>query len=337
MRDSEPPATIPARRDETVPGAGRRRPRRRPRTVDVPLGDALDTLPTEDEQEAGHRLAHVGGPGELSAAILAMLLPSGSKRALTAWRLETAGTATAEALRETVSALSGAARLPWFERLLGRMALQPGDARTALAQAARRLMGARGVARPIDRLHWLALRRGLGETAPLAARPHPVGGSDGPGGEMWLESDVLAVAAVTAFLSRLVPHAGAEAGADAAPHADDPRGDGERWYDAVMTGWPSTATLDIPPCRPPPAEAMIEALHRLQTLSWMQRPQVLRAWLDAALLHGANDRLRTRAPRLDDDAADALAMVCGLLDTPLPAALGRHYVTLPADVPVRTP
>jgi hypothetical protein len=271
----------------------------------------------------------VGGPGELSATLLAMLLPRGSKRALTAWRLETAGTAAAEPLRDAASALSGAARLPWFERLLARMAVQPLDARQALVQSARRIMGARGVARPIDRLHWLTLRRGLGETAPLAARPHPVGVGDGPGGDPWLESDVLAVATVTAFLSRLVPHAGP----DGEPHGDDPRSDGERWYDAVMTGWSSTATLEIPPCRPPPSEHMVEAMQRLQTLSWMQRPQVVRAWLDAALLHGRGRLGAAQAPRLDDDAADALAMVCGLLDTPLPPALARHYVTLPAESP----
>lgn len=334
MRDSEAPATIPARPDPTVPGPGRRRARARSRAVDLPIGDDGDTLPSDDEREAGHRLSHLGGPAELSAAVLAMLLPVGSKRALTAWRLETAGTPGAEALRETVAALSGAARLPWLERLLGRMALQPIAARQTLVQAARRLMGARGTARPIDRLHWLTLRRGLGETPPLAARAHTTGHGDGPGGETWLESDVAAVAVCTAFLSRLVPHAG-DAGTE---HGDDPRSDGERWYGAVMTGWPSTATLEIPPCRPPPAEAMVEALQRLQTLSWMQRPQVIRAWLDAAILHaqgGTLARGTARATRLDDDAADALAMVCGLLDTPLPTALARHYVTLPAGTPPR--
>src|SRR6185437_12673964 len=101
-----------------------------------------------------------------------------------------------ESLREHAAKLSGAARLPWFDVLLSRMALQPVAARKDLLQATRRVMAARGAARPIDRLHWLAMRRGLGEVAPLAAR------ADG-GVEVteWLESDILALGAYTAFLS----------------------------------------------------------------------------------------------------------------------------------------
>ena len=32
------------------------------------------------------------------------------------------------------------------------------------------------------------------------------------------------------------------------------------------------------------AEAMVEALAKLQTLSWMQRPVVMRIWIAAALI-----------------------------------------------------
>lgn len=328
LHDDDLPTTVPARPD-AVHGPSRRR-------VDVALDDESPAAATDDDRDAAHRLAHVGGAGELTAALLALLLPRGSRRALAAWRLETAGVPTAERWRETVAALSGAARLPWFERLLARMALQPLEARQALLQSARRVMGARGVARPIDRLHWLAMRRGLGEAPPLAARPQPLGtggdpgGLGGAGGEPWLESDVLAIAAVTAFLSRLVPHAGA----DGPPHADDPRRDGERWYDDAMAAWPATATRSVPPCRPTSADALVAALQRLQTLSWMQRPQVVRAWLEAALRQPRSG-LRRGTPRLDDNAADALALVCGLLDAPLPPAIARHYVTLPADAPAR--
>ena len=132
--------------------------------------------------------------------MLALLLPPGSKRALRAWQLETAGTPNAESLREHVATLSGAARLPWLEQLLSRMAVQPLAARQELLQATRRVMGARGVARPIDRLHWLAMRRGLGEVR--RSRPAPEANVEVA---EWLESDVLSVAAYTAFLSRMVP------------------------------------------------------------------------------------------------------------------------------------
>ena len=91
----------------------------------------------------------------------------------------------AEALRDHAANLSGAARLPWFERLLARMAEQPLESRHELLQASRRVMGARGVARPIDRLHWLAMRRAFGDVTRLSARPEAH--ADAP---EWLESDV---------------------------------------------------------------------------------------------------------------------------------------------------
>ena len=122
------------------------------------------------EANATDRLSRLHGAVELRAALLALLLAPGSKRAARAWEIETAGAAGVEGLREQAASLSGAARLPWVEVLLSRMALQPIAARKELLQATRRIMAARGAARPIDRLHWLAMRRGLGEVPPLAAR-----------------------------------------------------------------------------------------------------------------------------------------------------------------------
>ena len=130
------------------------------------------------KRDAADRLSRVHGAGELQAVLLALLMAPGSKRALRAWQRETAATPGADSLRRHAASLSGAARLPWFELLLARMAAQPLAARQELLQATRRVMGARGVARPIDRLHWLTMRRGLGEVGPLAARPEsPVGGA----------------------------------------------------------------------------------------------------------------------------------------------------------------
>ena len=255
------------------------------------------------ERDAADRLSRVHGAGELHAVLLALLLPPGSKRALKAWRLETTATPGVDALREHAASLSGAARLPWFEALLARMAAQPLAARQELLQATRRVMGARGIARPIDRLHWLAMRRGLGEVAPLAARAE----SHVEVAE-WLESDVLSVAAYTAFLSRMVP----------GDEADAPQG--RAWYDAVMATWLPFA--EIPEWQPPNAEAMVEALAKMQTLSWMQRPVIVRNWVTTAI-H------LSRAQRLGDLSADALRLTCGLLDSPLPPELARHYIVLP--------
>ncbi|MEO8836009.1 MAG: hypothetical protein ABI364_04660 [Caldimonas sp.] len=257
------------------------------------------------ERDAADRLARVHGTRELHAALLALLLPAGSKRALRAWQAETTATPDAEALRAHSESLSGAARLPWFEVLLARMGAQPLAARQELLQATRRVMGARGVARPIDRLHWLAMRRGLGEVAPLAARPE----SNVEVAE-WLESDVLSVAAYSAFLSRMVP----------GDEVDSPLG--RPWYDAVMATWLPFA--EIPEWQPPNAEAMVEALGKMQTLSWMQRPVIVRNWMTTALT-------QSKGARLGDLSADALRLTCGLLDSPLPPELARHYVTLADD------
>jgi len=258
----------------------------------------------EPERDAADRLSRLHGASELQAALLALLLPPGSQRAVRAWEIETEGTPDAAVLRTHATSLSGAARLPWVELLLSRMALQPVAARKELLKSTRRIMAARGAARPIDRLHWLAMRRGLGEIPPLAARPEAsVEVAE------WLETDVLALAAYTAFLSRMIPD-----------DAEDGRG--ARWYAGVMTAWQPFA--DAPDCQPPDAEHMVEALGKLQTLSWMQRPVVIRSWVTAAIKHSGGSRL-------GDLAADALRLTCTLLDSPQPPELARHYITIPVD------
>jgi hypothetical protein len=261
----------------------------------------------DPESVAGDRLARVHGAGELHAALLALMLPRGSRRAARAWAIETADSPHRAGLREHAASLSGAARLPWFERLLARMALQPIAARKDLLKAMRRIMGARGVVRPIDRLHWLAMRRGLGEVPTLVARPE----LDSEVAE-WLETDVLALAVYTAFLSRMV-----------AEDLEDENA-GARWYESVMEQWAPHSTA--PPFDAPDAENVFEALARLQTLSWMQRPVVVRSWAAAALkAHGG--------VRFGDAAADALRLTCILIDSPMPPELAQHYIDLPADRP----
>ena len=259
----------------------------------------------DPERNAADRLSRLHGAFELQAALLALLLPPGSKRAARAWEIETAATPGVEGLRMHAASLSGAARLPWFELLLSRMALQPIAARQDLLRATRRIMGARGVVRPVDRLHWLAMRRGLGEVPPLAARPEATVEV-----AEWLETDVLALAVYTAFLSRMVVDESADDDADA------------RWYASVMHNWQPYA--QAPPFDAPDAESVFEALARLQTLSWMQRPVVVRSWVGAALK--ANGGVR-----LGDAAADALRLTCTLLDSPQPPELARHYIVLAAD------
>ena len=71
------------------------------------------------ERTAIDRLARVNGALELQAAVLALLLPRGSQRALRAWQIETTGAPEAEAVRGQIDALSGQSRLPMFEQLVG--------------------------------------------------------------------------------------------------------------------------------------------------------------------------------------------------------------------------
>jgi hypothetical protein len=62
----------------------------------------------------------------------------------------------------------------------------------------------------------------------------------------------------------------------------------------------------------------MHALAGTQELSWVIRPQLVRAWVEEALNHSP-------AGLMGADTADALRLAAGLLDTPLPPALAAHY------------
>jgi hypothetical protein len=272
-------------------------------------------LPTETERRerverahgAADHLSRVNGEVELRAAVLALLLPAGSRRAMRAWQLETKGLSSAPALREHVGSLANEGRLPWLETLVSRMRTQPLDARRRLLEATRRVMAARGVVRPIDRLHWLAMRQRLAGASRADAR-----GAVSSDLSRLPESDVMAIAAFTAFLSRMVPVDAAES----ASETDAPDAAGVAWYDTVMTPW--RARADVEPCRPPDSDGLVHALQGLQAFAWMHRPVLVRSWFVAAQQHSPGGRLA-------DGAADALRLCATLLDSPLPPELARHY------------
>lgn len=262
----------------------------------------------DDEHEALARLSRTHGTASLRAAVLSLVAqwPTGSGRTdalRAAWWAEAETTPGAEAIGADVALLSAAARLPCLEALLQRLRAGAKDDRRALLQATRRVMVARMPTPPIDRLLWLAMRRCLGERPPRADLPAAHNDlTDLP------RSMREQIAVVTAHLSRLVP--GVERAAD---------GDVSAWYAAVLDRLTPEASHSTPVW--PDGDALAHALLDVQTLPWMLRPVLVRAWVDAAGQVG---------PRigLSPTAADALRLVAGLLDSPLPPELARCYTDL---------
>jgi hypothetical protein len=242
---------------------------------------------------------------------MALLLTPGSARERQAWAEELKDLSSAPALLELVQQLPPPTRLPLLERLLGLAAEDPADSRAALLQALRRVMSADGRVRPFDRLAWLLVRRRLLGLPP----PHRGGARDSNQLEGLPLAMRQALATVTAYLARMVPVAdpGAKVGAA-----------GAAWYRSVVEQLWGRAP-NPPACHPPDADELGRALHTLVELAWMRRPLLARIWVEAALPHWAgqddpSDRLA---------AAEALRVVCGLLDTPLPPALARLFVEPP--------
>jgi hypothetical protein len=259
----------------------------------------------DDARAIHQRLSLLQGPGELRAALLALVRTPGSGRELQAWREHTSGIVSAETIRNDIRELGADARLPWFELLLERLKRHAATDRQGLVDAARKVMAADGKVRPQDRLLWLVLRHRLGEAPP----PAMSGNSENDLARVSPET-VQAVASYTAFLARLVP----EPGGDAAISLD-----GQRWYANVIE-----RCFDAdrrPACQPPDADAMLRALRQLQELPWMLRPVLARAWVDAAVE-------ASKSARLHETAADALRLTCRLLESPMPPALVGQYIEL---------
>lgn len=72
------------------------------------------------------------------------------------------------------------------------------------------------------------------------------------------------------------------------------------------------------PGHAPDADALMHALSGVQEMSWMMRPLLLKAWVEEAVNHSEHGVL-------SDQTADALRLVAGLIDAPLPPMLEAHY------------
>ena len=108
--------------------------------------------------------------------------------------------------------------------------------RRLLLQSVRRVMATHTPLRPIDRLHWLMMRRKLGDRPPAAASPEAHNDlSKLPA------ATLLEVARVTAYLSRMVP------GRDVAA--------AQAWYAQAMGQFMPPEM--IPPCNPPDGDGLV--------------------------------------------------------------------------------
>jgi len=263
------------------------------------------TEPDDERRALWQRLSMLQGPGELRAALLALVRTQGSGRELQAWREHTQGVASAEVISNDIRALGADARLPWFEVLADRLKRHTAADRHGVVEAARKVMAADGKVRPQDRLLWLALRHRLGESGV----PNVSGPSENDLTQLGAD-DAQAIASFTAYLARLVPEPSDEMGVGLL---------GQRWYAGVINRCLSSDRR--PPCNPPDADAMVRALRHLQELPWMLRPLLARAWVEVAVLAGADVRLHYTA-------SDALRLSCRLLESPMPPALVGRYIEL---------
>lgn len=250
------------------------------------------------QRDALGRLSRLHGEHELHAAVLALIVPRESMASIDAWEQEISALGTSDTIGADVACLTDSARLPCLEALLDRMRALPTAQRRTLLQAVRRVMAAQSPLRPLDRLHWLLMRRKLSDELPVLA-PEPE--THGELAEL-PQSSLDRIASVTAYLARMVPTGDAAAGRE--------------WYAQALGS--AADSLRVPPCVAPDGDGLARALVEVEALPWTLRPVLVRAWVEAALSTSQRARLLPMA-------ADALRLAAGLLNSPLPPELARHY------------
>jgi hypothetical protein len=277
----------------------------------------LPPLLSEAQLQAWTRLRRMRGPGEQRAVLLALVRTPGSARELQAWAEECQGVQMAAESRAWVDGLPDTARLSALEAVLTPCAELPLTERQALLQAVRRTMCADGRVRPLDRLTLMLVRHRLNGPAPL----HRGGARDSndlTGLPLALRQ---AIAELSAYLARLVPVADPHAVVGAA---------GAAWYRAVVQAvWGQSP--NPPPCQVPASDTLVQVLRTIQELGWMRRPMLARAWLDAAQAVMTGSDSTPPGPVMSLEGAEALRIACGLLDTPMPPDLARHFNELPSQ------
>ncbi|MDI1349257.1 M48 family metalloprotease [Aquabacterium sp.] len=260
------------------------------------------------DREALERLRLLGGPTELRLLVLALMMDPHNGRECKLWRQLAEGVHQSERILDDVAVLLPVRHVPEFERVTELVREAPIEQRRTLVEHARDLLRADGKVSPRDRLWWLALRHRVGEHRPTPGQIlRPITTQGQALNELDAEQRHHA-AALAAYLARLVPCDSVGAELPAANTA---------WFAAVMK---RCGALHQPAAdqQMPDADALAHALSAMQELSWMLRPQLLKAWVEEAFNHSPQGVL-------SDASADALRLMARLLDAPLPPMLEAHY------------
>lgn len=293
-RHSQPPQTAPGVLDALA-------------LID-PIAQASQArqLKLNTEREAWERLQRLAGPTELRVAVLALMMNAGNHREERLWRRAAEGVHHADRILSDVAQLSRGRRVLAFERLTQTVSEGPREDRRTLVELGRDLLRSDGRVSPRDRLWWLALRHRMGVGGQKQQFMRPMTGQGKELGQ--LEPDERAhVVQLSAYLARIVPQDEGQIGANQSSTA---------WLAGVMRRcghWDTSGQMSAPD-----ADALMHALSGVQELSWMIRPMLLKAWVEEAVNHSPQGML-------SDDTADALRLMAGLIDSPLPPMLDSHY------------
>ncbi|MBA4109851.1 MAG: hypothetical protein C0487_09705 [Leptothrix sp. (in: Bacteria)] len=260
-----------------------------------------------DDTDALGRLRRLAGPREKRMAVLALMMSAGNRDEHKLWLKLAEGLTHGQQILEDVQGLRPERLVPEFERLCKSIANDPISERRALVEAARDLLKADGRVSPRDRLWWLTLRHQMSDKKSSRPFMRPV---TGQGRELidLQEDELTHVIALSAYLARFVPEPEVQGLLAASSRA---------WYARVIAR--CTPLQDLKPDgKIPDADALMHALAGVQELSWMIRPVLLRAWVEEALNHSTGGLM-------SNDTANALRLMAGLIDSPMPPALASHY------------
>ena len=260
-----------------------------------------------DDADAVGRIRRLAGPREKRMAVLALMMSAGNRDEHQLWLRLAEGLTHAQQILDDAQTLRPARLVPEFERLCHSIATDALSDRRALVEAGRDLLKADGRVSPRDRLWWLALRHQMSDRKNTRAFMRPVTGQGQELSDLQ-EGELAHISSLTAYLARFVPEPEVQGLLAATSRA---------WHARVMAR--CTPSQDIAAKgQVPDTDALMHALAGVQELSWMIRPVLLRAWVEEALNHSPNGLM-------SDDTANALRLMAGLIDSPLPPTLASHY------------